>query len=100
MIQIAAAMIPEVVKMLRDLIADPDTYRKIEGVRLLLEKLTGNEIDKNGLVTLLEGVTQGEPYTGKWELIEDGTGTCRRLRVDGGWLYDIGRGNGVFIQDK
>jgi len=98
MIQIAAAMIPELVKLFKSVVEDPETYKKIEGLRQILEKLTGKEIDKNGFVTLLEGVTQGEPFTGKWKVLDDGE--TRRMRVDDGYIYDIGRGNSIFVRDK
>jgi hypothetical protein len=96
MIQVAASMVPELLKLFKEVLEDPDTYKKIEGLRQVLEKLTGQEIDKNGLVELLEGVTQGAPFTGEWEGAQPGV---RRVRVDGGYIYDIGRGNGVFVSD-
>ena len=113
MIQFAAvaSVLPELVGILSDVVKSPETYKKLEGVRTLLCELTGKEIDKNGLVALLEGVTQGEPYTGEWETVSPYTETTqnghttsqpatRRLRVDGGWIYDCGRGNMIPIMDK
>jgi hypothetical protein len=97
MIEVAITVLPELIKALTNVVEDPDTYKKLEGVRQILSKLTGKEIDENGLVKLLEGVTQGDPYTGEWEEIG---GETRRLRVEGGWIYDIGRGNAVVVRDK
>jgi len=97
MIQVAMTMIPELVKLITSVVEDPDTYKKLEALRQMLEKLTGKEIDKNGLITLLEGVTQGEEYTGKWERL---TTETRRLRVANGYIYDMGRGNPIYVQDK
>ena len=88
----------ELVGILVSAVEDPDTYKRIEGLRAFLSKLTGKEIDKAGLVALLEATTQGEPYTGEWEQSEHDP-TTRRLRVDGGYVYDIGRGNPIFVRD-
>lgn len=98
MIQLAVTALPEVLKLIKQAIEDPATYEHLEAIRQVLEKITGKEIDKNGLVALLEGVTQGQPFTGEWEA-NDNEGV-RRARVDGGWIYDIGRGNGIFVSDK
>lgn len=112
MIQFAAAAaiapaIKELGSLLVHTIEDPNNYKRLEGLRVFLSRVTGKEIDQNAFVALLELTTQGEPYTGKWERIgpkppddgrEDGRG--RRLRVDGGYIYDIGRGNPVFVPDR
>lgn len=107
MIQFAAigvSALKELAEVLGDAIEDPDTYKKIEGLRQFLGKLTGKEIDKNGLVALLEETTQGEPYTGQWEYLGKNSAheNCdtRRLRVAGAWIYDIGRGNPILVHDK
>ncbi len=81
-----ASALKELIGILADVVQDPETYKKIEGVRQLLCKLTGKEIDKNALVALLEETTQGEPYTGDWEDIDGGS---RRLRVAGGYIYEV-----------
>ena len=97
MFAVGASALKELVGILADLIEDPDTYKKIEGVRQLLCKLTGKEIDKNALVALLEETTQGEPYTGEWEDID---GVSRRLRVAGGYIYEVGSSsNPIFVPD-
>jgi hypothetical protein len=93
----AIKILPELIKILTNIVEDPDTYERLEGIRQIISKLTGKEIDKNGLVDLLEGITQGEPYTGKWEELDGGT---RRLRIGKGWIYDIGRGDPVVVYDK
>ena len=99
-----AGIAKELVGLLADVIEDPDTYKKIEGFRAMLSTLTGREIDKAGFIALLEGVTQGEPYTGKWEDCDPNNFEdhphARRLRVAGGWIYDCGRGNPLFVPDK
>ena len=103
MIQFAAvaSLLPELVGLLSDVVKSPETYEKLEAVRQLLSKLTGQEIDRNGLVGLLEGVTQGEPYTGVWvECNDDPNDPTRMMRFGGGWLVDIGRGNPVLIRDE
>lgn len=103
MIQFAtlgASAVKELIGLLGNAIEDPDTYKKLEGFRQLLCKVTGKEIDKNGFVALLEGVTQGEPYTGKWENIDDEDG-ARRLRVQGGYIYQVEAGtNPILVEDK
>lgn len=94
----------ELAGLLVCVVEDPDTYKKIEGLRVMLSKLTGHEIDKAGLIALLEGVTQGEAYTGKWEDCDpdnfEDHPHAKRLRVAGGWIYDCGRGNPLFVADK
>ena len=107
MIQFAsvAAILPELVGILSDVVNSPETYEKLEGIRQLLCNLTGKEIDKAGLVALLEEVTQGEAYTGKWEVCDPNEGGVdyvftRRLRVAGGWIYDVGRGDPILVHDK
>jgi hypothetical protein len=99
MLNVAASLLPELLKAFKDVLEDPETYKKIEGLRQILEKLTGKEIDQNDLVGLLEGVTQGAPFTGEWEEPTSDDATVRRVRVDGGWIYDIGRGNGILVAD-
>lgn len=104
MIQFAtlgASAVKELIGLLGNAIEDPDTYKKLEGFRQLLCKVTGKEIDKNGFVALLEGVTQGEAYTGKWEICDPGgDDPARRMRVEGGYIFDIGRGNPILVEDK
>jgi len=104
-----ASAIKELAGLLVSALEDPDTYKRIEGLRVMLSKIVGHEIDKAGFVELLEQVTQGDAYTGKWELLDkhdpqycDGghRDHTRRLRVDGAWIYDIGRGNGLVVHDK
>ena len=98
---IGASVVKELVGALGDAVEDPGTYKKIEAIRSFLSELTGKEIDQNGLVALLESSTQGQPFTGKWEwLDEDRHAAGQRLRVDGGWIYDLGRGNCIPIMDK
>jgi hypothetical protein len=99
MIQLAAAL-PELIKILTGIVENPDTYKKLEALRQLLEKLTGKEINQNEMIKFLEGATQGEPFTGKWE----GPGSedkepATRFRIDGGWCYDPGRGNCFAVKD-
>jgi len=99
MIQFAAAgagVLKELVGLVGDILEDPDTYKKVEGLRQFLCKITGKEIDQNGLVALLELSTQGEPYTGKWEVIDNDS--CR-LRVAGGYLYSVNETRPVFVSD-
>lgn len=98
MLQLVVGMIPEVANLIKDAIRDPETYEQVEMIRQLIEKLTGKEIPKNGLVALLEATTQGEPFTGKWEGEEEVT--IKRARIDGGWMYDPGRGNCITEMDK
>lgn len=89
----------ELIGILADVVEDPDTYKKIEGVRKLLCELTGKEIDSNGLIALLEETTQGEAYTGEWEkmAIDD---EARRLRVAGGYIYEVrSTSNAIFVSD-
>jgi hypothetical protein len=101
MLQLVAGAVPEVIKLIKDAATNPETYEALEALRQMIEKLTGREIDKNGFVALMEGVTQGEPYTGRWEEIDpDDHESGRRLRVNGGYFYDIGRGNLAFNPDK
>jgi hypothetical protein len=99
-----AAAVKELAGLLGDVIEDPDTYKRIEGLRTFISKIVGHEIDKNGFLALLEQTTQGDPYTGKWENINDdapeGEPAGRRLRVEDGYIYDIGRGNAIFVRDK
>lgn len=99
-----AALVKELAGVLGNVVEDPDTYKKIEGLRVFIEKVTGKKINQNAFVALLESTTQGEPYTGKWESIGDsgtvrGQARERRLRVGSGFIYDIGRGNAVFVPD-
>jgi hypothetical protein len=89
-------LLPELIEKLKAVVEDPDTYARLEGMRVILEKVTGKEIPKNALVELLEEATQEEAYSGKWEQVDE---TTRRLRVDGAWIYDIGRGNGLVVRD-
>lgn len=99
MIQFAlgASAIKEAGGLLSIIVDSPETYKKIEGLRQFIEKVTGKSIDKNGLVALLEENVCGEPFTGKWETF--GGETARRLRVDGGFIYDIGHGNPIHVPD-
>lgn len=98
---LGAGAIKDLLGLLKGAIEDPDTYKRLDGLRQLLCEITGREIDKNGFVALLEGVTQGECYTGQWEpLNDDEHDSSRRLRVQGGWIFDIGRGNGILVQDR
>ena len=98
---IQAAAIAEAVglvtKVLHDTVESPDTYKRLDGLRAFVSKVTGKEVDKAGFLALLEQATQGDPYTGEWEQINDDT---RRLRVEGGWIFDIGRGNPIHVRDK
>ena len=95
----------ELVGLLVGALEDPDTYKRIEGLRTFLCGVTGKEIDQAGFITLLKGVTQGKPYTGQWEVLDPDAGGidyihAKRLRVEGGWIYDCGRGNPLFVRDK
>lgn len=89
-------MLPKLIEILKGVVEDPDTYKKIEGARQILEKLTGKKIDRIGLVALVEGVTQGAPYTGKWEEISE---ESWRLRTDNGWIYHVQGSNLLFVPD-
>lgn len=102
---VGASALKELIGLLGNAIEDPETYQKIEGLRQFICKVTGKEIDKNGFVALLEGVTQGEPYTGKWENINDDATPYdpagRRLRVQGGYIYQVEPGtNPILVEDK
>lgn len=92
------AVVKELAGVLVEVVEDGDTYRKLDAVRAFLSEATGIEIDKAGFLALLEETTQGAPYTGKWEMI--GEGPERRLRVDGAYIYDFGRGNCIPISDQ
>ena len=98
---IAVSAIPKLIGAFKDLLEDPDTYKKAESLRKLFEQLTGREIDQSAFLAFLEEATQGEPYSGKWEPIDpdDPENSGRRLRVNGGYYYDIGRGNLAFNKD-
>lgn len=100
MIQFAlgASAIKEAGGLLSIIVDSPETYKKIEGLRQFIEKVTGKSIDKNGLVALLEENVCGEPFTGEWELFPSDPHS-RRLRVDGGFIYDIGHGNPIHVPD-
>ncbi len=98
-IEIAVTMIPELIKKFKELLEDPDTYARMDALRQLVEKLTGKELSKLAFVEFLEGATQGEAYTGKWELLDEETQT-RRMRWPGGWVLHIQGANPIFIPDK
>ena len=105
MIQFAAGAgaLKELVGLLGDVIEDPDTYKKIEGLRLMLCKLTGVDVDKNGLVALLEESTQGEAYTGKWEQVTHEDDLCGapkafRLRVPRGYMISLRVGESAWTR--
>jgi len=104
---IGASLAKELVGILGSVIESPDTYKRLDGLRSLIEKVTGKTIDKAGFLAFMEETTQGEAYTGQWETIapvgsrlEVDEEAGRRLRVDGAWIYDIGRGNGLVVHDK
>ena len=93
---IAMSMLPELIKIVESVVKDPDTYKKLEAIRQFLCKVTGKEIPTNAVAEFLEVATQGEPFTGEWEPLQT---SGHRMRVAGGYLYDIGRGNAVFVAD-
>lgn len=99
---LGASAIKEAVGLLADVVEDPDTYKRIDGLRSFIAKVTGVEIDQNGFVALLEGVTQGEVYTGKWEVLDEESGARRmRWRDNPGWIFQAGHGtNPIFVSDK
>ena len=96
-ISLAGALAKELIGLLGSVIESPDTYKRIDGLRQIVEKVTGKQIDQAGFLTFLEETTQGAAYTGEWEQINDST---RRLRVEGGYIFDIGRANPIFVRDK
>ena len=100
MIQFAvgAGVVKELAGILSNAVEDPNSYKRVEGLRAFLCKVTGKEIDKSAFLELLETTTQGDPYTGLWEDLP--TGNTRRLRVEGGWIFDIGRGHPLLVLDK
>ena len=111
-VAVGVSALKELVGIVTDLVESKETYDRLEGLRTLLCKLTGKDVPKAGLIALLEEATQGEAYSGVWERVgpkptptgneeQDAVDDCRgrRLRVDGGWIYDIGRGNGIFVPD-
>ena len=103
MMQIAlgASVAKELLGLLGSVIESPDTYKRLDGLRSIVGKVTGKEIDKGAFLAMLEMSTQGEPYTGKWEAIDpDTVGSGSRLRVEGGYIYDRNRGNPIFVADK
>ena len=89
--------IAQMAKVLTGAVEDGDNYKRLDALRGFIEKVTGKTIPKAAFLDLLEVATQGDPYTGEWEQV--GTET-RRLRVEGGWIFDIGRGNPIFVKDK
>lgn len=94
-----ATALKELIGILTDVIEDPNTYAKIDGLRQIISKVVGKEVDKNGLIALLEETTQGEAYTGKWEPI--GGDGARRLRVAQGYIYHVAAGtNPILVRDK
>jgi len=103
MIQFAAAaqlapLAGELVKALAGAVEDPNNYKRLDALRAFVSKVTGKEINKAAFLTFMEETTQGEAYTGVWEQIgEDGT---RRLRVEGGWIFDVGHGNPIHVADR
>ena len=105
MIPIAAAAtiapaIAQMAKILTGAIEDGDNYKRLDAVRGFVEKVTGKEIPKGAFIAFLEEATQGEPYTGKWVLLDpEFPEAGQRLRVEAGWIYDIGRGNPLFVKD-
>jgi len=111
MIQFAAAAsiasaIREFASVITSAVEDPNNYKRLEALRTFVSKVTGKEIDKGAFITLLETTVVGEPYTGKWEVVEEHIPTAggdipgtRRLRVEGGWIYDCGRGNPLLVKD-
>jgi hypothetical protein len=99
-VAIGASLAKELVGLVGSLIESPDTYKRLDGLRQIVEKVTGKEIDSLKFLTFLEVATQGEPITGKWEQCSAEAEFPRRLRVDKAWIYDIGRGNPVVIDDK
>jgi len=99
---IGASLAKELVGLMGSLIESPDTYKRLDGLRSIVEKVTGKAIDKAKFLEFLEVATQGEAYTGKWEKLplDDDRDTGWRLRVEDGYIYDIGRGNPIFVRDK
>jgi len=102
MIQFAAVAsiapaVKELVSLLTGAVEDPNNYKRLEGLRTFVSKVTGKEIDKGAFIELLEATVVGDPYTGEWETLSDAT--TRRLRVEGGYIYDCGRGNPLFVKD-
>jgi hypothetical protein len=98
MIEIATSMIPKLIGAFKDLLEDPDTYKKAESFRKIFEQLTGREIKQSVFLEFLEEATQGEAYTGEWELLDEETQT-RRMRWAGGWVLHIKGSNPIFIPD-
>jgi hypothetical protein len=93
----SAAAVKELASILADVVEDPDTYKKLEALRTFIEKVTGKQIDQSAFVALLETTTQGEPYTGEWERINEWSS---RLRVANGHLYYVDKQRPVFVPDK
>ncbi len=95
-----AAIVKEVATTLVKALEDPDTYKRLEGLRLFVSRVTGREIEKAAFIDLFETATQGDAYTGKWEPINpDRPQDGKRLRVEKGWIFDIGRGNALLVRD-
>ena len=93
-----AAMIMTAAKKLVGVVEDPDTYKRLDGIRQFVCKVTGKEIDKAAFLELLETTTQGESYTGVWETLDGGS---RRMRFEGGWVFQAQEGtNPIFVPDK
>lgn len=100
MIQFAAlgaGAAKELLGLLKDVIDDPDTYKKLDGLRQLIEKITGKKIEKAGLVALLEENVCGEPFTGEWQGL---AGDAKRMRFEGGWVVQVEPGtNPLWVPD-
>ena len=75
---------------------DPHTYKKLDAIRQFVEEVTGTSISPSGFLTFMEEATQGEPFTGEWEELEEFYALAdpgkviiqtQRLRTESGWIY-------------